>query len=40
MKLDLFYEFCQGRPYMTQVGADRELFDTPAAWNQYALAFA
>jgi alkanesulfonate monooxygenase SsuD/methylene tetrahydromethanopterin reductase-like flavin-dependent oxidoreductase (luciferase family) len=27
MKLDLFYEFCQGRPYMTQVGADRELFE-------------
>jgi alkanesulfonate monooxygenase SsuD/methylene tetrahydromethanopterin reductase-like flavin-dependent oxidoreductase (luciferase family) len=28
MKLDLFYEFCQGNPnFMTEVGADRTLFE-------------
>src|ERR1700743_401821 len=26
MKLDVFYEFCQTRPYQTQVGADRDLY--------------
>jgi alkanesulfonate monooxygenase SsuD/methylene tetrahydromethanopterin reductase-like flavin-dependent oxidoreductase (luciferase family) len=26
MKLDVFYEFCQTRPYQTQIGADRDLY--------------